>query len=193
MVISNVSGREKVIGMLVGFKSYNSKEKISKEEIIKFIKDNSKCFNNDFEKGHITGSAIVVDEDLEYTLLTYHPFIKRWLQFGGHSDSSPNTIAVAFREAEEESGLTSLHFLEGKESVFDVDVHKIPAKADMPEHKHYDIRILLVADMNESFTVSHESKELRWVKLEEARKYNKQPAFLRLVNKVIRLRNSSSK
>jgi hypothetical protein len=38
--------------------------------------------------------------------------------------------------------------------------------------------------------VSHESKELKWIKLEEVEKYKNQPSFLRLVSKAIKLKEN---
>jgi len=52
-------------------------------------------------------------------------------------------------------------------SIFDCDVHAIPARKDEPEHWHYDVRFLFEADDSEPLVVSEESKELAWVALEE--------------------------
>ena len=54
----------------------------------------------------------------------------------------------------------------------------------MPGHKHYDIRILLIADMNEGYRVSSESKDLKWIKLDRISEYNSEVGFVRLVKKV---------
>jgi len=175
--------RNNLLQLLNKFKGVDEQEEKSRLEIIDFVKSNPECFDNDFKLGHITGSALVVDKGFIYMLLTYHPVIDKWLQFGGHSDSDPDVLTTAFREAEEESGLKSLQLVPGHEGIFDVDVHPIPPKVDMPFHNHYDIRVFLTADMDELYVASHESKELKWVELNEAEKYNQQPAFLRLVKK----------
>ena len=55
--------------------------------------------------GHLTGSAWIVSPDRRRTLLTHHRKLDRWLQLGGHADGQADLLAVAAREAKEESGL----------------------------------------------------------------------------------------
>jgi 8-oxo-dGTP pyrophosphatase MutT (NUDIX family) len=180
--------RESLLKLLKEYRGNDETEEKSRLAIIDFVEKNERCFDNDFKLGHITGSALVVDRNFEHTLLTHHSSINKWFQFGGHSDSSPDTIAVGLREAQEESGLKSLEFIPGHEGIFDVDIHPIPERGDMPIHNHYDIRIILTADKNEPYTVTNESHDLRWVKLVEIEKYNSQPAFVRLAKKAIALK-----
>lgn len=179
-----MDNRKFILELLDNYKSFDDTEEQSRLEIIKFVKDNPECFENDFKLGHITGSALVVDKKIEFTILTHHLHLNKWFQFGGHSDSHWNPLEVAWREAHEESGLTSLAYFPNHEGIFDLDVHPIPARDEMPEHKHYDVRILLVADINEPYTVTHESHDLKWVKLDQVGQFNSQPAFLRLIKKV---------
>ena len=180
--------RDKLLGLLNKYKPIDSPENKSKMDIIEFVKSNPKCFDNDYKLGHITGSASVVDEKIEYALLTYHPHFDKWLQFCGHSDGLSDVLRTGYREAQEESGLKSLKFITGHEGIIDLDVHPIPPGGGMPLHNHYDVRIILMADRDEHFVVSRESKELKWVKLENMANYNTQKAFLRLVGKAIKLR-----
>ncbi len=44
----------------------------------------------------------------------------------------------------------------------DIDVHRIPARRDEPEHEHYDIRFLLQATSDAPIRISDESLDLRW-------------------------------
>lgn len=162
-------------------------ECISKQKIIDFVKSNPECFNNNFVLGHVTGSALVVDKKIEFALLTHHKKLDKWLQFGGHSDGLPDVFQTARREAFEESGLLDLEPIAGHEAIFDLDVHEIPAKGEIPKHFHYDVRIILSTDMGSQFKVSDESKEIKWIKLTEVYKFNNTQSVLRLVNKAMDL------
>jgi hypothetical protein len=181
---TRMDNRKYLLDLLEKYKAFDELEEQSQQRIITFVKTHKKCFENNFHLGHITGSAFVVDRDQRHTLLTHHSKLNRWFQFGGHSDGHFNPLEVGWREAQEESGLASLEYIKGHEGIFDVDVHPIPARGEMPEHFHYDIRILLTADKNESYIVSEESKDLHWVPLDEVKMYNDEPAFLRMVKKV---------
>ena len=135
-----------------------------------------------FAPGHITGSAFVLDAAHERTLLTHHKKLGIWVQPGGHCDGLPDARATAFREAEEETGLTGLTF--AAEHIFDLDIHEIPARKADPAHLHFDVRYLLVAHPDhESFTVSEESHDLAWVPLEDVAQKSTDDSVLRMVEK----------
>ena len=124
-----------------------------------FVDSHPECFHRSCRVGHITGSAWIVDRAGERVLLTHHRKLGLWLQLGGHSDGDPDTLAVTLREAHEESGL-EVRALD--ETIFDLDVHLIPARGREPAHHHFDVRFLVQAE-HDRFTVSEESHALAWV------------------------------
>lgn len=65
-----------------------------------------------------------------------------------------------------------------------MDVHIIPEYKGVPKHKHYDLRYLLEADMNETLIVSSESKTLAWLSLTEVEKFNAAESIMRMVSQV---------
>ena len=124
-----------------------------------FVDSHPDCFHRSCQDGHVTGSAWLVDTTGERVLLTHHAKLGRWLQPGGHSDGNSDTLAVALREAREESGLDVRAI---DDAIFDIDVHRIPARGREPAHWHFDVRFLVQAD-HDRFTVSEESHALAWV------------------------------
>ena len=177
-----------ILDLLSNYAPTDPAEIESREKTLQFIKANPECFEHHFPPGHVTGSALVVDSTLEYVLLNHHKKLDRWLHFGGHSDGHPIVHETALREAMEESGLQSLKYHTNPPQLFDIDAHLIPEKGMMPEHVHYDIRYLLIADKDEPYTVSVESYDLKWVKVSEAHTYNEWPEFSRMIEKVRALR-----
>lgn len=77
-------------------------------DTIRFVEEHADCLARSQLQGHLTGSAWVVDRTRTQTLLTHHRKLDKWLQLGGHADGDPDLLAVALREAREESGLTQL-------------------------------------------------------------------------------------
>jgi 8-oxo-dGTP pyrophosphatase MutT (NUDIX family) len=131
--------------------------------------------------GHLTGSAWIVSPDRRRTLLTHHRKLGKWLQLGGHADGDPDLLAVALREAREESGLIRLKPVRAR--IFDLDRHRIPARNHEPAHWHYDFRFMIEADPAEPLVVSSESKALAWVDLDAVGALNPQESMARMVRK----------
>lgn len=131
------------------------------EEILRFVCDTPDCFCRSQRKGHITGSAWLLNPAGDKALLTLHRNLKHWMQPGGHADGDADTLRVALREATEESGIDGIIPL--SEELLDVDIHVIPARPARgePEHRHYDIRYLLQAP-HEHWVISDESDDLAW-------------------------------
>jgi len=151
------------------------------EETISFVKTYTGCFERALTIGHITASAWITDKKEELALLCHHKKLNKWLQLGGHCDGNPNVTEVALKEAEEESGLQNFKFK--TEAIFDVDIHKIPQHKNAQEHLHYDIRFWLLADPKLPLIISSESKNLKWIPVDEIHQYNNERSIMRMVEK----------
>jgi 8-oxo-dGTP pyrophosphatase MutT (NUDIX family) len=135
--------------------------------------------------GHLTASAWIMNFDRTKVLLTHHAKLHKWFQLGGHIDQGESILEAALREAEEESGLSSLQSLD--RGIFDIDAHLIPAGKSNSDHFHFDIRFLFQADSEETLQLSSESKELRWVTPEEAGELNNSESMIRMIEKTKKL------
>lgn len=133
------------------------------KQIIEFVERNPLCFDRDFEPGHITGSAWIINPDNTKCLLTLHKKLNMWLQLGGHVEGETNILLAALREAREESGIVDIEPVTTE--IFDVDIHYVAIPNQIP-HYHYDIRYLLQAN-TEDITISDESDDLAWFTKDE--------------------------
>jgi 8-oxo-dGTP pyrophosphatase MutT (NUDIX family) len=124
-----------------------------------FLNAHPAAFERAHSAGHFTGSAWLVSADGERVLLMHHRKLDRWLQPGGHADGDTDLARVALREAREETGVIDL-CVEG--DIFDIDRHRIPARANEPEHWHYDVRYVVRAGADDRFTINEESQALAW-------------------------------
>lgn len=146
---------------------FDDTERQNVEEVLKFLKTCDNCYDRSNLKGHITAGAFVCDKSGNI-LLNHHQKTDMWFQFGGHSDVESDSLNVARREVQEESGIIDV---ETSGEIFDVSVQKIAAseKKHEPQHYHYDINFLFFAKTHD-FKASNESKEIKWVTVEEAKK-----------------------
>ena len=157
-------------------------EEKSAVEMLDFFSNDPNCFQKDNPKGHFTGSAWIVDPDRRNVLMTHHKKLDMWLQLGGHADGIDDLVSVALKESKEESGFD--HFDLVDESIFDLDIHEIPAISKDPKHFHYDVRFLLEADPRKNnIIVSEESHDVQWIPLNEVLDMNPESSMQRMVNK----------
>jgi 8-oxo-dGTP pyrophosphatase MutT (NUDIX family) len=94
--------------------------------------------------GHVTASAILVNDAGE-VLLIHHKAIGRWFQPGGHIEPADDSLpSAAFREAVEETGIEPSALTLADPVPIHIDVHPIPANPRKNEdaHWHYDVRYL---------------------------------------------------
>lgn len=153
--------RQHLTQLLQSYCPFDEEEAQSKIKMLSFIEANENCFERFLAIGHITASSWLLNQGGSKALLTHHAKLGRWLQLGGHCDGNPNALEVAVREAQEESGLTSIRPVIS--SIFDIDVHLIPESSKEKAHFHYDVRFLLQVEGDEEVRKNHESKELLWV------------------------------
>ena len=160
------------------------------EQITRFVRAHPDGFLRTCQPGHVTGSAWVVTPDGGRCLLLWHERLGRWLQPGGHCDGETEVERTALREAHEETGLEGLH-LAGADGggplvPLDVDVHRIPARGDEPEHLHHDVRFLVVADPPRDPPPSLRHA-VRWVAAAEITRLTREESVLRMARKARRL------
>ncbi len=176
--------RQQLLDQLSEYASRHPEEGEVIARFTDFVKTESDCFERSLAKGHITGSAWVVNVDGSEILITHHRKLDRWLQLGGHADGDGDVLRVAMTEAEEESGLVD--FTHIGQGIFDIDIHPIPERKGEPEHLHYDVRYVLRANGSTEYVVSDESHDLRWVKPEEVQTLTTEPSMMRMVEKWLR-------
>jgi 8-oxo-dGTP pyrophosphatase MutT (NUDIX family) len=109
--------------------------------------------------GHITASALVLDDTGGQVLLTLHPRLGRWVQLGGHcEDSDADIVAAALREATEESGVDGLRITR---ELAAINVHALTCSLGVPT-RHLDLQFVAHAPPGSQIAISDESVDLRW-------------------------------
>ncbi len=161
----------KLIDALMEHHPLDENEAVAVRETLRFLNDNPEnAFDRNNFEGHLTGSALVID-NRGRVLLNHHKKANIWIQFGGHCDGDSNIERVALRETMEESGIDVCDLEILPKPYMTCAVYEIPANRTEgePAHKHYDIAFLVIAK-NTNFKVSSESTELKWCTLDEAKK-----------------------
>lgn len=177
--------RKVLLGLLENYAPCDTADAQQRDRIRAFVEAHSDCFERSLLEGHITASSWLLNSAQDSVVLTHHRKLDRWMQLGGHADGDCDVLRVALKEAQEESGIDGIVPL--RHFVFDVDVHAIPARADVPAHFHYDVRFLLIAPPACSLSISSESHDLAWVAHRDIENLTGEASILRMRDKWLSL------
>jgi 8-oxo-dGTP pyrophosphatase MutT (NUDIX family) len=165
---------------------FDERERGMQARLVAFLQAHGlQAFDRALAPGHVTASAWIVDPERLHCVLLHHRKLERWLQLGGHVDGDPDVRRAALREAREESGLRTLRLI--ADDIYDIDVHRIPARGAEPEHDHYDLRFALEADPREPLVRNEESHDVRWIALSDLATYGIDDSVRRLAAKTAAL------
>jgi 8-oxo-dGTP pyrophosphatase MutT (NUDIX family) len=144
--------------VLGGWDHAEPQQRVLRDAYLVFLREHRDAMSRDCRVGHLTASALVMDEHRTRVLLTLHPKVGRWLQLGGHVEpGDPSLRAAALRETVEEGGIADVTI-----SVMPLrlDRHPVPCGGAMSEHLDVQYLALVPADAQE--VISDESDDLRW-------------------------------
>jgi 8-oxo-dGTP pyrophosphatase MutT (NUDIX family) len=117
---------------------------------------------------HVTASALIVQPDTGAVLLRWHQRQRAWLQVGGHGDPGErDALAIALREAREETGLADLTPWPDAQLRHVVIVPVVSAGHE-PAHEHADLRFVLATETPDLARAETPDAPLRWLSLSAA-------------------------
>jgi RimJ/RimL family protein N-acetyltransferase/8-oxo-dGTP pyrophosphatase MutT (NUDIX family) len=117
---------------------------------------------------HVTASALIVHPATGRVLLRWHQRQQAWLQVGGHGDpGESDPLAIALREAAEETGLADLEPWPDAQLRHLVIV-PVPASSKEPAHHHADLRFVLATQTPDAARPEGPEAPLRWLSPGEA-------------------------
>ncbi|MDD6144279.1 MAG: NUDIX hydrolase [bacterium] len=156
---------------LLSYLPYNEQEVRDRELILRCLKDESDVFTRKNDLVHMTASAWIVNADRTKVLMAYHNLYQSWAWLGGHADGETDLLAVALKEAQEESGLA--HVWPVMEQIYSVESLHVCGHVKrgryVSSHIHLNVTYLLEADENDPlFIKADENSGVAWFAPEEA-------------------------
>ena len=136
---------------------------------------------------HVTASMLIAHPPTGLVLLRWHQRQQAWLQVGGHGDpGESDPLAIARREAGEETGLTDLVPWPDA-GIRHVVIVSVPAGHKEPAHEHADIRYFTATQDPDAAQPESPNAPLRWLSLAEAIQATSEPNLRETLSRMERV------
>ena len=155
-------------------------EQRDKAQMLSWLDSTPDPFTRANTVGHFSASSWIVSPDRQQVLLIYHNIYRSWAWTGGHADGERDLLAVALREAREESGLETLRVL--KDGIFSLETLTVDGHVKrgtyVSSHLHLNVTYLLQAEETDVLHIKEdENSNVGWFSLEDAVAASTEPWF----------------
>lgn len=167
-----------IIRQIEAYRPYNEQEVRDRAAMLRALSAVERVFERESELMHMTASAWIVNAARERALMAYHNIYRSWSWLGGHADGERDLLAVALREACEESGLDRVRPV--LTAPFSLEILPVAGHekrgAYVPSHLHLNVTYLLEADEGAPLAArAGENSGVRWFALDEAAAASAEP------------------
>jgi 8-oxo-dGTP pyrophosphatase MutT (NUDIX family) len=164
--------RHKICYFASKYEPFDDKEKLDKEVILDYIKNNEDVLTRNNKIAHFTTSGWITNKERNKILMIHHNIYNSWAWVGGHADGDSDMLHVALKEAEEETGIKDIKALnDGKLAsveILTVDGHVKRGKY-VSSHLHLNCSFILEADESQMLQIKEdENSGVKWVDIEES-------------------------
>ena len=156
---------------IADYKPYNEQEAHDQAVMRQLLATQPDLFTRENEVAHMTASSWLLNATHDKVLMIYHNIYHSWAWTGGHADGDRDLLAVAKREAMEETGVTEIRAI--SEDIFSLEILTVAGHEKrgvyVPSHLHLNVSYLLEADEEEVLRIKpDENSGVRWFSMEEA-------------------------
>ena len=176
----------KIVKDIEKYRPCNEQERHDQALILNFLNRNEDAFLRSNRLAHMTASAWIVNPARTKTLMVYHKLYDSWSWTGGHADGETDLLAVALKEAREETGIVHVRPVSGE--IFSLEVLTVDGHEKRGEyvssHLHLNVTYLLEAEESDTLRIcKEENSGVAWFTLEEALKASTEPWFVERIYK----------
>ncbi len=150
---------------------FNEQEERDKKVMLQLLKTQPDIFTRENEVAHFTASSWLLNREHTKVLMIYHNIYHSWAWTGGHADGEKDLLAVAIKEAQEETGVKEIQTVD--DAIFSIETLTVDGHEKrgryVPSHLHLNVTYLLEADEAEVLRIKpDENSGVKWFSLEEA-------------------------
>ncbi len=169
---------QNIIKALRSYIPYNGQEENDRNVILHLLKTQDNLLTRDNQTAHFSASSWLVNKEHTKLLMVYHNLYHSWSWTGGHADGDADLLAVARREAMEETGVKNITTVSDK--IFSIEILTVDGHVKhgvyVPSHLHLNVTYLLEADEQEALSIKpDENSGVKWFPLDDALKACTEP------------------
>lgn len=154
------------LDQLKSFEPADANERKTQDMVIRMAQAWGEDFLTRVAPTHLTACGFIVNNTLDKTLFIHHKLRNAWGWTGGHMDKDRDIIAVALKEAREETGIQKIKVV--REALASLDLLEVEKHVrrgeDVEAHTHVGACVILRADENASTSINEvETYGMRWI------------------------------
>ena len=169
------------------FQPYNEQEAADRRQILCDMDAFPALLTRDSATAHFTASCWIVNPERTKVLMAYHNLYRSWAWLGGHADGEEDLLAVALREANEESGIEAVPV---SPEIFSLEILHVAPHVKRGKfvcaHQHLNATYLLDADDRAPIRRKpHENSAVGWLEAGEVLTAVSEPDMLPIYRKLL--------
>lgn len=160
---------------IAAYRPRSEQEEADQRQMLDYIRQfPDTILTRDNPIAHFSSSGFVVNADASRVLMAHHNLYRVWAWTGGHVDGEEDFLAVALREAREETGVTHIRPL--SDTIASLEILPVWGHVKrgryVPSHLHLNVSYLLLADENDPLSVREgENTRVGWLPAAELLSY----------------------
>ena len=177
--------------VIKGYKPANAQEESDQEIFMQYAAIFGDLLTRQNKLIHLTGSGFIVNPARDKVLMVHHNVYKAWSWTGGHADGEEDLLAVAIREAKEETGVRKIKPVQPE--IFSLDLLPVVGHSKggkyVSAHLHLSVCFLLEAEVDEPLAVKpDENSGVKWLAMDEVigccSERHMRPVYAKLIDKI---------
>ncbi|MBE6882722.1 MAG: NUDIX domain-containing protein [Ruminococcaceae bacterium] len=167
----------------------NEQEEKDKALLLEWLCE-PEVFTRKNKKAHFTASAWVVNPARTKVMMIYHNIYNSWAWMGGHADGETDLLAVAEREAKEESGIEDIYPV--SKDIASLEVVTVNGHEKKGEyvsaHLHLNVTYIFEAPEEQKlFVKPDENSGVMWIETDDIKNKSTEKWFIdRIYSKLIK-------
>ena len=178
---------------LAAYAPYDAQEAADRDMMLEAMDTLPAILTRENRFAHFTASAWIVNPSRTKALMAFHNIYRTWSWTGGHADGDADLLAVALREAREETGVRDIALVSG--AIYSLEIVPVNFHVKrgrfVSSHLHLNVTYLLVADDAQPLRCEpDENSAVAWLPLDQAAD-NKDEPIMRLIYQKLNAKLSS--